>query len=118
MHLITLNCTFKQLQAKIKSGDWLNNMKKFKNLKNPKHLKGSDTMKKAISTVWVVTMLATGAGSAFASTPIDVDKKCMHLNDMLEYGYWTNGKEAVCNCDSCQVILADYDHLDQMFDKT
>ena len=73
-------------------------------------------MKKVISTVLVAAMLASSAGSAFA-TPIDINKECMHLNDMLEHGYWTNGKKPVCDCDSCQVVLADYDHLDQVFDK-
>ena len=74
-------------------------------------------MKKFVSIVLILTMAVSLAGVSAFATPIDINKECMHLNDMLEHGYWTNGKKPVCDCDSCQVVLADYDHLDQVFDK-
>ena len=73
-------------------------------------------MKKFVSIVLILTMAVSLAGVSAFATPIDINKECMHLNDMLEHGYWTNGKKPVCDCDSCQVVLADYDHLDQIFD--
>ena len=95
-------------------------MKKLKNLKTQKHLKGGDTMKKAISTVLVAAMLATGAGNAFAWVPSDTDDpKCIDIRNLDEkriIQYPDKGKK-VCGCKTCEVAAMTFDKLEEYISK-
>lgn len=80
-------------------------------------LKGGENMKKIISTVLIAAVFTSLAGvSSFASMRPTLNAECMKepIEQMIQNGYWTNGKESICGCDTCQIILSDYDHLDEV----
>ena len=96
-------------------------MKKLKNLKTQKHLKGANTMKKAISTVLVAAMLASGAGNAFAVAPTDIeDPKCIdtgNLNEKRWVSFPKKPGQKVCGCKTCEVDVMTFDKIPEYLDK-
>ena len=70
-------------------------------------------MKKTVSTVLIAAMLASGAGSAFAWVPTDLDDpKCINLKN------FGNGPQKIvkgrkfCGCKTFEFTAITYDKLD------
>ena len=78
-------------------------------------------MKKAISTILVAAMLASGAGSAFAVAPTDIeDPKCIdtrNLNEKRWVSFPKRPGQKVCGCKTCEVDVMTFDKIPEYLDK-
>ena len=78
-------------------------------------------MKKAISTILVAAMLASGAGSAFANVPSDTDDpKCIDIRNLNEKRWFSFPKKPghkVCGCKTCEVDVMTFDKIPEYLKK-